>query len=212
MSRRFINALFEILEELASSYARLFRKPLVVAFMVVYLLFSVGLVLKPVLITKWAEVTGNARTEAQLKALELELQKQRTIAETLTTRLKKASFLRNLEFQEPWKNDQSRAEILRLLDYADFAIQKDDYPRARKLYEEAAQIQDTLSVPYYLGRLCYIQGDLSEAEANWKQVIKVDSTGQYPEIRLYLGITLYEMGREREGKEAFREYLSESTR
>jgi tetratricopeptide (TPR) repeat protein len=214
MFRDLFNAIFGVMEELAEAYGNALRrhKTFAAIFTVVYAAFVFGFVFRPDLAKMWASITGETRTQQQIKALETDLMKQRTIAETLASRVKKASFLRNLEFQETWRNDESRAEILRLLDYADFAIQKDDYSRARKLYEEASQIQDTLSVPYYLGRLSYMQGDLSESEANWRQVIKLDAKAQYPEIRLYLGITLYEMGREREGKEVLRDYLSESAR
>lgn len=198
-----------LMDEVMRLYVRALRrrKGLLLIITMGYSVAASAFVFRPYVTKTWEHITGRNRAEEQVKMLQAMLERQQRIADTLTNRVKKDVFIRNLEFHEQWKDEHSRTEILRLMEFADFAVQKDDFLRARRLYEEAAQVQDTLSVPYYLGRLAYIQGDLSEAEASWRQVIKADSELHYPEIRLYLGVTLYEMGREREGKEYLKDYL-----
>jgi tetratricopeptide (TPR) repeat protein len=208
-----LRSVSNIFDEVLRLYARVLHKhrALFLAVAAAYTGFLLFFVFRSELRKTWETVAGKREAEQRIKMLEAILEKQQVITATLTSRENKSSLLRNLEFKENWKTDRNRTETLRLLEYANFALEKEDYPRAKRMYEEAAQIQPTLSVPYYLGRLAYLQGDLSEAESNWRQVVNADTKKQYPEVRLYLGMTLYEMGREREAKDFFREYLGGST-
>jgi len=205
-----LRAALNVLDEVLGLYARALRKHrgIFLTIAAAYSIFSVFFLFRSELTNAWETVIGRRGAQQRIRMLESILEKQQQITETLASREKKPSFLRNLEFEEDWKSDHNRTEVLRLLDYADFALQKEDYARAKRMYEEAAQIQQTLTVPYYLGRLAYLQGDLAEAESNWRQVVNADTKNRYPEVRLYLGVALYELGREREAKAAFKEYLA----
>lgn len=182
-----------------------------VTFFLFYLLLTLQFIFKVNLIEKWRMLWKGdeikVMQEQRISELQSKVEQQDKIIEVLTKREREYSFLRKLEFQEDWKAEDNRNNVLRILDYADFAIQKQDYSRAEQLYLEADKIQETLTVPYYRGRLAYIQGNLPAAESQWKRVISLDRQGRYPEVRLYLAIALYEIGKGSESKAFLKEYL-----
>lgn len=147
-------------------------------------------------------------TEARIDELEKRISQQDAVIQILTKRSKSVSFFRDLDFEENWKTDENRDTILRLLEYANFAIQRADYSRAESLYLEASQIQETISVPYYRSRMYYVQGDLQSAELQLRRVIELDKLSKYPDVRLYLGIVLYQMGKEKDGREYLRDFVN----
>lgn len=123
------------------------------------------------------------------------------------SRSKESRLFRNLEFKEKWQDDKTRTEILRLIDYARFAEEKNDYQYARRFYEEANRLQETSAVTYFLGRNAYLQGDLADVEAKWRKVIEWDKHLTYPEMRLYLALILYEEHKDNEAIGLMADYL-----
>lgn len=145
----------------------------------------------------------------QLRTIELQtqLEAQKKVLERLSQTTREPTIFRELQFTEQWKTDQARIQVTRLLEYADFAISKEDYQHAEKLYREAGEIQPTVSVPYYQGRLNYMQGDLEAAKSKWTEAIQADPEMKYPELRFYLGLIHYELNEDDESKELLRLYL-----
>lgn len=124
---------------------------------------------------------------------EMEAEKDAIISR-LTQSRDGSPLFRQLKFDEAWKNDEAKININRLLEYAAFAISKDDFTHARRLYDDASQIQETISVHYYQGRLAYLEGNLKHTINSWTSAVKLDTDRKYPILRLYLGIVFYEMG------------------
>lgn len=157
------------------------------------------------------DVMNATREVKELRSLTAELKdasdQQARVIEILTKRTKYTSFVRYQVFHENWITEENRTNVLRLLEYAAFALEKEDFRHAEKLYREANEIQETLVVPYNLGRLSYLEGYIETAVSYWKTVIARDAGEQYPDIRLYLGIALYELGEDVESQQYFEEYL-----
>jgi tetratricopeptide (TPR) repeat protein len=201
----------EVMQQVFRWYKQLFSKHpfVVIATFFLYGSLAFYYFVRSDLAAKWQLRSPDREImEAQLQSLQQKLDQQDKVIDTLTKRTKESSFIRKLSFEESWKSDDNRANILRILEYADFAIEKEDYRRAESLYLEGDRVQPTLSIPYYLGRLYYIKGDLQGTERQWKKFIAVDSRGKYPEVRLYLAIVLYEMSKQDESKDLMRAYLT----
>lgn len=150
---------------------------------------------------------SRSQIELRLHTLQAELQSQREIAAALAQRLQQPTIFKDLTFDETWADEGQRAAVTRLLEYAAFAAQKQDYQYADRLYGEALAIQRSPSVLYYFGRNAYFQGDFRKTEALWRDAISLDSTGKYPELRFYLAIVLHEMGNRQDAVELMIKYL-----
>lgn len=185
------------------------RRPVLAVFMIFSYIFILSwpLLLRSNKINYWDRITGREELELRILDLQTELDKRDEIIDALTNRKGAYSLYKDLTFEESWETEENRVTIQRLLEYADFAIEKEDYPYAEQVYQEALQIQETLSVHYNLGRLYYLQGNLTEAESEWKSVLELDSRGQYPEVRFYLGVLQHEKGSEDESNNNLSEYL-----
>lgn len=177
------------------------------SFMVVYCLFSLWFLAGDRVIPFWNKITGKQELQGRLLDLSDRLARQQDIIDVQSRRTRQSSFLRKIDFDENWATEKSRLRIMRLLDYAEFALEKEDYRYAERLYQEASEIQQTITVPYYKGRLNYLLGDLEGAEAEWREAIRLDDKGRYPELRLYLAISLYEMDKDNETKKLLKEIL-----
>ena len=149
------------------------------------------------------------RRELQTRVLHLEaeLQQQRQLVSSLGTRSQDIEFLRPLRFEESWQSEKSQASVSRLLEYAEFALSKNDYETAERFYSDAAAVQPTITVPYYQGRLAYRRGDLQKAETKWLEAIRLDRTNRYPDLRLYVGILYYRLGRVTDAQLYLSQYL-----
>jgi len=151
--------------------------------------------------------------ELRERVTELESQRkqQDQLVMMLTAGTNQADFLKPLKFDERWRDERSQEAVGRLVNYAEFAISKSDYDHAELFYNEASQFQPTVTIPYYEGRLAYRKGDLSGAEEKWLEAVKQDPNGEYPDLRLYLGILYYQMGRVGEAKQ-YLKYFGEHSK
>lgn len=142
--------------------------------------------------------------------LEETVEKKDSIIDVLTKRIKVASFLRDIPFEEIWDTEENRTYLLRQFEYAKFATEKEDYAYAERIYRETLPIQNTLTARYYLGQLAYLQGDLQTAAVEWKKVIELDPQVYYAELLLYMGILMYELGDEKASLSYLEEYLAKT--
>lgn len=193
-------------------YRRMFsRRPVLVVIMLFIYAAGVGGFL-----FKWTN-TGSWESQKsrdlrlRIQRMEMKGERDDAVIDVLRQRMRKVSFLKDLTFDEKWKSDETRTTVLRLLEYAQFALEKSDFSYAKGVYQDAAKVQPTLSVPYYLGRLHYLEGDLVSAESEWTTVIAADPQGKYPDLRLYLGILKYELGKKDESNTLLQEYLGWTT-
>lgn len=113
-----------------------------------------------------------------------------------------------ITFEETWENNEKKKEVQRILEYADFALSKDDIKRAMVLYEEALTVQETFSAKYALGRLEYLSGNINSCVQHWSQIIEADTEGLYPLLRFYLAVAFHEQGQEKQSREYLQKYLS----
>jgi tetratricopeptide (TPR) repeat protein len=150
-------------------------------------------------------------TELRKRVLDLEGQRQQQdeLLATLTARTVQSDFLKPLKFEERWRDERARETVGRLIEYAEFAISKNDFEHAERFYNEANQVQPTIAIPYYEGRLAYRRADLQRAETKWLEAIKRDPEHKYPDLRLYLGILYYQMGRVGEAKQYLKSFGGE---
>lgn len=207
---KLLAAYVQSLQRLFQFYRRMLKKNpfLTLVAVVAYITMLVSLFIpRPPLSSYWNRITGRQELETRILELQEQLDRKDEIIDTLTKRTRASSVQKDLTFEETWETEENRANVLRLLDYADFAIEKEDYSYAERVYREASQIQETLSVHYYLGRLYHLQGDLTDSEVEWKRAIELDPQRRYPEVRFYLAILLYEMGNEKESTNFLEEYL-----
>lgn len=123
-----------------------------------------------------------------------------------------STLFRGLNMSDPYTNDATKNSISRLVEYAEFAISKNDYERAEGLFVEANQIQPTVGVAYQQGRLAYFRGNLKRTVERWQAAISLDSDRLNIELRLYLGIVLHELGRYEDGDQLILEYATEKDR
>jgi tetratricopeptide (TPR) repeat protein len=142
--------------------------------------------------------------------LEAQRQEQERILSTLTARTTQADFLKPLKFDEKWRDEHARETVGRLVEYAEFALSKNDFEHADRFYTEAGEVQPTITIPYYQGRLAYRRGDLQRAEAKWLEAIKRDPERKYPDLRLYLGVLYYQLGRTAEAKQYLKSFGADS--
>jgi tetratricopeptide (TPR) repeat protein len=156
---------------------------------------------------------SNQAAELQRRVLDLDAQlrqQQQIAAALLSAKGSQADFLKPLKFRERWGDDRSRAEIDRLVDYGEYAMSKNDFDHAQRFYEEADKVQPTVTVPYYEGRLAYKRGDLQKAESEWLEAIKRDPDNRFPDLRLYLGVLYYQLGRTTEANRFIHAFQSSS--
>jgi len=197
------------LENLLAFYKRLFTKyrSLTILTDLGYLVF-VGFYLGTTArVAEWFRAPSQVK-ELQKRVLDLEAQRQQQdqVIATLTARATQTDFLKPLKFDERWRDDRARETVGRLVEYAEFAIAKNDFEHAGRFYNEANDVQPTVTIPYYQGRLSYRRGDLQRAEAMWLEAIKRDPDRKYPDLRLYLGVLYYQMGRASEAKRYLRSF------
>ncbi len=145
--------------------------------------------------------------EVRLLELQDELAAREKLLAALTERREPSGVFADIDFAIEAATPEQRSEVLRLFDYASFAVEKRDYGHAERMYREALSVHDSAATRYYLGRLAYFQGNLSRAEAEWRSATERDTDGAYPLLRLYLGLALQEQGRHQEAVKAIREYV-----
>jgi tetratricopeptide (TPR) repeat protein len=191
------------LENVLAFYKRLFMRYRSLALLTsfVYIVFAGFYLAKATRLTEWFRAPSEVK-ELQKRVLDLEAQRQQQdqVIATLTARATQTDFLKPLKFQERWRDDRARETLSRLVEYAEFAISKNDFEHAERFYNEANDVQPTVTIPYYQGRLAYRRGDLQRAEVMWLEAIKRDPDRKYPDLRLYLGVLYYQMGRFSEAK------------
>jgi tetratricopeptide (TPR) repeat protein len=182
------------------------------------LVFSLSAVFYVTIVAVWVvrqplmEYLLAPHEEADLRARVVELEdlrrQQDQLLSTFTSRTTQAEFLKPLKFEERWRDDRARETVGRLVEYAEFAISKNDFEHAERFYSEANEVQPTITIPYYEGRLAYRRGDFQRAETKWLEAIKRDTERKSPDLRLYLGILYYQMGRLDEAKKYLRDFES----
>lgn len=146
-------------------------------------------------------------TELRLLELQTELAEREGLFAALAERREPSGIFADIDFRIEGATSEQRKEVFRLFDYASFALEKRDYAHAERMYRDALSVHDSAATRYYLGRVAYFQGNLGRAEAEWRSAIDRDEDGAYPQLRLYLGLTLHEQGRRQESLEAIREYV-----
>jgi len=191
-----------LVDDIFSFYKRIFlRHPYVTGTIVVIYVFSVIAFVSRRSVVQWLRAPGEV-AELRMRVLDLETQRrqQDQLLSTLAERTSQAEFLKPLKFEETWRDERAKQTVGRLVEYAEFAISKNDFEHAQRFYTEANEVQPTLTVPYYEGRLAYRRGDLQRAETKWLEAIKRDPGRRYPDLRLYLGVLYYQTGRLDEAK------------
>lgn len=193
-----------ILEDYLQFYIRILkRKPvLFAAVLALYIIFAVGV------FAQHFYTMETKRHQTEIMELQKEIDQKDENLTYLEKTTPRPAIFKDLMFDEKWNSDETRANVLRLVDYAKYAEQKADYRYADQLFTEANGIQETLTVNYYEGRNAYYSGDLDQAEAKWRRFLEMDAKNHYPEVRFYLACLLYERGRERECKEMLRTYIT----
>jgi tetratricopeptide (TPR) repeat protein len=200
------------IENIVSMYRRLFeRHPYLTALTLFIYLMFIGFYFSGGSLVAWIRAPHEV-IELRKRVLDLEAQRQQQdqLVATLTARTTQADFLKPLKFDEPWRDERARETVGRLIEYAEFAIAKNDFEHAERFYREANEVQPTVAIPYYEGRLAYRRGDLQRAEAKWLEAIKRDPQRKYPDLRLYLGVLYYQMGRVGEAKQYLKSFGAES--
>ena len=152
--------------------------------------------------------TEGKQLSIQIKELEDQIRNKDLILDTLTRRSKTASFIKDMDFQEKWESEKNKIEIERLLEYAAFALRKNDPGRAERLYNESESIQETLSSNYSLGALYYFEGQLESTISAWERFIRIDSKNNYPIVRFYLSIAYHEKGNDAKSIQLLKAYLA----
>jgi tetratricopeptide (TPR) repeat protein len=201
------------MESMVANYMRLIRRHPVVYItgIAVYVVFIVFFFWRSP-ITAWLRSPAEV-PELRKRVLDLEAQRQQQdqLLAALTSTTLESDFLKPLKFDERWRDDRARETVGRLVEYAEFAISKNDFEHAARFYSEADEVQPTLTIPYYEGRLAYRRGNLQRAEAKWLEAIKRDPEDKYPELRLYLGILYYQLGRIAEAKQYLKSFGGQAT-
>lgn len=191
------------IESVLRVYKKLFsRYPYITGLVVV------GYIVAFIAFGNWRDMRDRIRAlshakELQARILDLEMQRRQQdeiLAALASAKGSQAEFLKPLKFADEWRDDRSRQEVGRLVDYAEYAMSKNDFDHAERFYQEADRLQPTVTIPYYEGRLAYKRGDLRKAESEWLEAIKRDPEGRYPDLRLYLGILYYQLGRTTEAR------------
>lgn len=117
------------------------------------------------------------------------------------------SFMKNMEIRDTLLDKTDKGNIERMIEYADFAIQKKDFEYAEKFYEDANQTYNYSITHYYLGKLYYRQNNIDDAIREFRTAISLDKKEFYPEYRFYLAILLHEINNESESKKYIKNYL-----
>lgn len=143
----------------------------------------------------------------RLKNTQLELDNNKQLIYELSDKDRRFGFLRKIEIRDEKITGQQKAEVSRLIEYAEFALGKEDFKYAEQFYNEANNSVETSIGHYYLGRLFYIQGITEKAEIEWMKAIKLDENFRYPELRFFISILLYELGKDKDSKEYLEQYL-----
>ena len=197
------------MSEILSIYTKLFKRhPFFLVFsVIIYAIIFMWFFFRTEVRDIWINIReGNVYRE-QLLELKNELRAREQILNTLTKRSRSASFIKDIAFIEKWKSEENKTEVGRLIEYADFAVRKNDPNRAESLYQESLSIQETFSANYELASLYYSEGNLEKAIASWEKFKKLDSENNYPVVGLYLGIAYHELGEEEKSLSNLKNYV-----
>jgi len=178
----------------------------VVFFGVLYLLFLL-------IFFGYREISGSFasrryETERRIMTLERRIEEQKAVIDSFVGSRGLPTIFRQIHFEENWQDTSKRAEVQRLSDYAHFAISKADYARAKTLFEEAESVQQTVEAEYYLGLLSYVQRDLNSCTTRWSSLVEKDKDAQFPDLRFYLAVVLYEAGDSKRSLAYLAEYVN----
>lgn len=149
------------------------------------------------------------RKEFEIMQLTKELERTQKIVDSLIAGNTPTIF-KPVSFEENWENDSNKTEIKRIFEYAEFAMSKNDYKRARSLYKEAQTTQNTYEAEYSLGLISYFERNLESCIQTWKQLVDKDEVRQFPIVRFYLAVVLYEAGHHDESMKYLQDYLNTS--
>ena len=198
------------MSEFLNIYVRVFKRhPFILGLSVaVYPIVLIFVFFKPELHDAWINIKEGNVYKEQLVELKKELRARDQILNTLTTRSKSASFIKDIKFEEQWASDGNKIEVGRLIEYADFALRKSDPGRAESLYKESLSIQETLSANYELASLYYFEGNLEKAIASWEKFKGIDNGDKYPVVGLYLGIAYHELGEKKKSLSNLKDYVT----
>ncbi len=195
------------------SYDKLIRllrkKPYIfISTMVVY----IGIIGFYITLREKQNIVTSIRYKAEREIVDLkeEIERQKNIINSLTISRKIPVVFRPINFTEDWEDDSKEAEINRIFEYANFAMSKEDYKRAKSLYEEAQVIQTTFQAQYYLGMLDYIEGDLNSCIKKWSTIVE-SAQDRFPNLRFHLAIVLYEDGESERSMKYLLEYMKIKT-
>lgn len=155
---------------------------------------------------RYIETSISYKVESEIENLKEEIERQKNIINSLTISRKIPVVFRPINFKEDWEDSSKEAEINRIFEYANFAMSKDDYKRAKSLYEEAQVIQTTFLAQYYLGMLDYIEGDLNSCIKKWSTIVE-SAQDRFPNLRFHLAIVLYEAGESERSMKYLLEYI-----
>lgn len=201
-----------MLHNVVSMYTSFFKRKPFWGFLIllIYIFFAVWVFFRSEIADTFKYAKEGKQLSIQIKDLEEIVRSKDLIIDTLTRRSKTASFIKNLDFNEKWQSEKTKIEIERLLEYAAFALRKNDSKRAERLYKEAESIQETLSSNYNLGALYYFEGQLESTIRAWEKFITIDSGIKYPIVRFYLSIAYHEKGNNDKSIKILKNYLKES--
>lgn len=194
-----------VTKTILEKYRSLFNKPIFWLIMVIYVIVITIYTYKGFFEKNQKEELE--KINLRLTQTQAELEKNKNLLQKVNSVDRQFGFLKKLEFREDSINKDDKDNLLRALDYADFAITKHDYKYAEQFYLDANQKVNSSVGHYYLGRLYYIQGLLEKAEAEWRKAISIDQNNRYPEIRFYLGILLHELNKDNESKQLLNKFL-----
>ena len=212
-----MNTLLDLFQQFVEVYARALRvygeafrrRPLFLFLLIlayVAVLFMVPAVRYGVS-DYWDRVTGRDVLQLRVVQLQLVIDQQQKVMEVLVSQRERVALFGDLSFDESWETAKHEESVLRLMDYAVFAMDREDYAYALEFLSEASGIQNTLAVPYLTGRIRYSQGNLAATVDEWTEVIRLDPDNRYPVVRLYLGIVLHQMGDTAESNRLLQEFL-----
>jgi len=193
------------MNSLTEKYRKLFKSPIFFLFMAVY---SAGAI---VYVTYTQEKKRKTEISLQKAKLEREIDKlQMLINENHTLKIKHNSTLfKDIEIRDSLDVKGEQANFKRILEYAQFALDKEDYEYAERFYQDGINSYKSSVANYYLARLYYIQNKLKMSEIELNKAILKDSKNIYPEYNFYLAVINFELDKRTVSKDLLREYLKE---
>lgn len=171
-----------LLKKVFETYRQMFKKPFVVIISVLYVVsFFAYFIYK-------SNINQERKYQLELDNLRENIKRQDEILRKLNSNLD-FSFYTQLKIREE-VDTTVEANLLRLLEYATLAEEKQDFEYALKIYNDAEKLIYTSLVGYNKSKIFYKQGKVENSIKELRKAIENDTSILYPEMRLVLSVIL----------------------